>query len=68
MTVLAMRVYVFACNAPGCNEDTGKIDPPNISNPARSAWRVAKAEGWTRVGLGLHYCPRHRREGTPGHV
>lgn len=63
-----MRVYVFACNASGCNEDSGKIDPPNASNPARSAWRVAKAEGWTRDGLGLHYCPEHQSQGAARHL
>ena len=68
MTLLAMRVYVFACNARGCDEDSGKIDPPNMSNPARSAWRVAKAEGWTRSGLGLHYCPEHQSRGAAPHL
>ena len=37
VTMLALRVYVFACDAEGCDADTGKIDPPTISNPARSA-------------------------------
>lgn len=68
MTLLAMRVYVFACNAPRCDVDTGKIDSPNMSNPARSAWRLAKAEGWTRSALGLHYCPEHQSQGAARHL
>jgi len=50
MTLLAMRVYVFMCNAPRCEEDTAKIPPPNVADGARSAWRVAKTLGWTRRG------------------
>lgn len=60
MTVLAMRVYVFTCNAERCEETTGEITPPNADDGARSAWRVAQAEGWTRRGVDRHYCPRHR--------
>lgn len=61
MTVLVLRAYVFVCNAAGCSEDTGKIDPPSVGSPARSAWRVARCEGWTSPGPGLHLCPEHRR-------
>jgi hypothetical protein len=54
-----MRVYVFTCNAKRCDADTGEITPPNADDGARSAWRVAKADGWTRCGLDQHYCPEH---------
>jgi hypothetical protein len=68
VTLLAIRVYVFACNAPGCDEDTGKIHPLTMTNPARSAWRVAKAEGWTRAGFAQHYCPGHPDHGALRHL
>jgi hypothetical protein len=55
-----MRVYVFTCNAERCHADTGEITPPNADDGARSAWRVAKAEGWIPRGLDRHYCPDHR--------
>jgi hypothetical protein len=60
VTVLALRVYVFACNESGCDEDTGEIVPSSEADGARSAWRVAKAEGWTRAAADRHFCPRHR--------
>jgi hypothetical protein len=60
MTVLVLRAYVFVCNAAGCSEDTGRIDPPNESSPARSAWGVARREGWTSPAPGRHLCPAHQ--------
>jgi len=61
MTLLTMRVYVFTCNAIGCEHDTGELVPPNAADGARSAWRVAKGSGWTRTGSGGHFCPEHRQ-------
>jgi hypothetical protein len=60
VTVLVLQAYVFVCDAEGCDEDTGKIDPPNVSNPGRSAWRVARSEGWTNPASGGHLCPKHQ--------
>jgi len=65
MTLLAMRVYVFTCDAPRCEEDTGEIPPPNVADGARSAWRVAKTLGWTRRGLDTHLCPGHSAPAIP---
>lgn len=59
---MSMRVYVFACNAMGCEEVTGDIVPPNPDDGARSAWRVAKQDGWTDAGGNLHYCFGHGRD------
>jgi hypothetical protein len=63
MTLLSMRVYVFTCNAAGCEDVTGDIVPPNPDDGARSAWRVASAVGWTCAERGRHYCPAHGCEG-----
>ena len=62
MTVYSTRIYNFACNALGCELVTADILPPNLEEGARSAWRVARDEGWTCRGAAEHYCPCHRRE------
>ncbi|HEY3629355.1 MAG TPA: hypothetical protein VGL21_00595 [Jatrophihabitantaceae bacterium] len=61
MSVLVLRAYVFVCNAAGCSADTGKIDPSSVSSPARSAWAVARREGWTSPTPGSHLCPEHQQ-------
>jgi len=67
MTRLAMRVYVFICNAPRCEQSTGNIAPPNPDDGARSAWRVARSLGWTRAEPDAHLCPAHRLTVSPSH-
>lgn len=59
MSVYSTRVYNFACNAPGCEEVTEDILPPNMTDGARSAWRVAKEQGWARRRSNEHFCPTH---------
>jgi hypothetical protein len=59
MTLLAMRVYVFTCNAAPCEQTTGEITPINPADGARSAWRVAMASGWKRTATDKHLCPAH---------
>ena len=56
--MLPLRLYLFSCNADACEKDTGEIAPPNSTDGARSAWRVAKASGWTRHGK-QHFCSDH---------
>lgn len=67
MTTLAMRNYVFTCDADRCERTAGEIVPPNADGGARSAWRVAKAEGWTRRSHDQHYCPVHSGPGVTEH-
>lgn len=58
MTRLLLTLYVFSCDAPDCEKDSGEITPQGTANGARSAWRVAQRYGWT-VRDGKHYCPDH---------
>jgi hypothetical protein len=59
MTVYVTRVYVFECDAHGCETVTGDIIPANPDDGRRSAWRVARRElGWFE-GDGKHFCPDH---------
>lgn len=68
MTLLTMRVYVFTCDTRGCEEATGDIVPPNLADSARSAWRVARQDGWTVADANRHCCPVHGRAGLSGGV
>lgn len=60
MTVYVTRVYVFECDAKGCEVVTGDIIPANPDDGRRSAWRVARRElGWLEGSGGKHFCPEH---------
>lgn len=59
MTIYTTRVYMFECDAEGCEQVTGDIIPANPADGRRSAWRIARREhGWTARG-DKQFCPRH---------
>lgn len=59
MTVYRTTIYVFECDAPGCEKVTGDIIPATETGGLRAAWRMARRElGWTGRD-GCRYCPDH---------
>lgn len=59
MTVYPVRLYAFACDAPGCEHVSDDILPTNPDDGRRSAWRAVRGDGWTERDR-RHYCPQHR--------
>lgn len=60
MTVYTNRIYVFACDALGCEQVSEETLSDNPDAGRRSAWRIARRElGWIERD-GRQYCPSHR--------